>query len=270
VYQYKQPIGRKAVVVGAELISLSTVMTLAHAGIEIARVVTEFPQHQMYFPYSLAKGLILDWQHHTPIAACSRVSQIFGRKRVEAVELVHEFSGETEMIDCDTVVFTGDWIPEHELARLGSLTLDPATRGPQIDPYFRTSETGVFAAGNVLRGAETADIAGLEGRTAAHSIHRFLEQEPWAEQTLPLKVEGGIAWISPNAISFPLLSRQLKAFRFRVKQFCRNAEVQVWQAKQLVHYQKFPTLRPNQSAFLDARWVSAVNPTAGPLQILLI
>lgn len=269
VYQYGQPVGRRAVVVGAELISLSTVMTLAHAGIEIVRVVTEHPRDQIYFPYSLFKWIVLDVKHRTPVASHSRVSQILGRKRVEAIELTHLASGETEVIDCDTVVFTGNWIPEHELARLGSLTINPATRGPQVDTEFRTSASGVFAAGNVLRGAETADIAALEGRSAAHSIYRFLEQGTWMTNTLPFKVEGDLAWISPNAVSFPLPSRLPKFFRFRVNQFCRNAQVEVRQGKRLLHRQRFQMLCPNQSSLLSARWLSTVDPLAGPLELLL-
>jgi NADPH-dependent 2,4-dienoyl-CoA reductase/sulfur reductase-like enzyme len=267
VYQYGQPVGRKAVVVGAELISLSTVMTLAHAGIKITRMVTEYPQHQIYFPYSFVKRLVLDWQQRTPLIPRCRVSEIFGRKRVEAIALTHLDSGKTEIIDCDTVVFTGNWIPDHELARLGGLAMNPATRGPQIDSYFRTSAPGIFAAGNVLRGAEPADIAALEGRNAARSIYYFLEQGTWAEQSIPLKVEGAIAWISPNAISFPLNISQPKAFHFRVNQFCRSVEVQIYQGNQLLHHQRFKALQPNQSARLNANWLSTVDPLAGSLQI---
>lgn len=267
VYQYGQPVGRKAVVIGAELISLSTVMTLAHAGIEVTRVVTEFPQHQIYFPYSFVKWIVLDWQQHTPIATRTRVSEILGRKRVEAIALTHLDSGKTEIVDCDTVVFTGNWIPDHELARLGSLVIDPATRGPQIDGSFRTSAPGVFAAGNILRGAEPADIAALEGRAVAGSIHQFLEQGIWAEQTLPLKTEGAIAWVSPNAIAFPLNSNQHRKLRFRVNQFCHQAEVEIRQGNQLLYKQRFQKLCVNQSAELSTNWLSKIDPISVPLQI---
>jgi len=232
-------------------------------------VVTEFPRHQIYFPYSLFKWLVLDWQNRTPIASHSRVSQIMGRRRVEAIELTHLETGETEVVECDTVVFTGNWIPDHELARLGALTINPATQGPQVDAEFRTSASGVFAAGNVLRGAETADIAALEGRSAARSIYRFLEQGTWVESTLPLKLEGAIAWISPNAISFPLPDPLPKSLRFRVNQFCHNADISVRQGKRVLHHQRYQWLGPNQSAALSACWLSDVDPLAGPIEILL-
>jgi thioredoxin reductase len=47
-------------------------------------------------------------------------------------------------------VFTGDFVPDHELARRGGLVLDPDTRGPVVDGTLHTSRPGVFAAGGVL------------------------------------------------------------------------------------------------------------------------
>ena len=41
--------------------------------------------------------------------------------------------GTAEVVECDTVVFTGDWMPDHELARLGGLTIDHGTAAPSVD-----------------------------------------------------------------------------------------------------------------------------------------
>jgi thioredoxin reductase len=109
----------------------------------------------------------------TPIILNTRISNILGQKRVEAVELTHA-TGQTETVECDTVIFTGNWIPEHELARLGGLEINPLTRGPKIDAEFRSSVGGIFVAGNLLRGVETADHCALEGTQAGKSIARYL------------------------------------------------------------------------------------------------
>jgi len=47
-------------------------------------------------------------------------------------------------------VFTGDFVPDHELARRGGLVPDPDTRGPAVDGTLHTSRPGAFAAGGVL------------------------------------------------------------------------------------------------------------------------
>jgi len=54
-------------------------------------------------------------------------------------------TGARSTIDCDTVITTGDWIPDHELARTGGIELDPATRGPLVNANLQTTTPGVFA-----------------------------------------------------------------------------------------------------------------------------
>lgn len=169
VYQEGLPVGKRAVIVGAELVSLSALMTLMHAGVKCVIMTTEQRRHQIEFPYIVMKWTLADIISRTPIATNTRISNIFGRKRVEGIELV-DANGQTRYVECDTVVFTGNWIPEHELARLGGLEIDPVTLGPRVDSGFRSSVPGVFAAGNLLRGAEAADHCALEGKRAAKSI----------------------------------------------------------------------------------------------------
>ena len=100
---------------------------------------------------------------------------IHGRDRVR---VRHRASTSTPAcaatIDCDTVVTTGDWIPDHELARTGGLDLDPATRGPVVDAALRTSRPGVFAVGNLVHPVDTADGAALDGRHVASAVQAWL------------------------------------------------------------------------------------------------
>jgi L-2-hydroxyglutarate oxidase LhgO len=43
VYEHHLPVGKRAVIVGAEIVSLSVVTTLLHAGVKVMRMVTELP-----------------------------------------------------------------------------------------------------------------------------------------------------------------------------------------------------------------------------------
>lgn len=174
VYQEKLPVGKKAIIVGAELVSLSALLTLMHAGVECEMMVTAQSQHQIEFPYIVMKWALADLITRTPIIQNTKISAIFGKKRVEGIE-ISDKNGQKRIVECDTVIFTGDWIPEHELARLGGLEIDPVTRGPRINTEFHSSVKGIFAAGNLLRGVETADHCALEGKRAAKGIHSFLK-----------------------------------------------------------------------------------------------
>jgi len=175
LYQEHLPVGKRAVIIGAELVSLSALMSLMGAGIKCEMMVTEENSHQIEFPYVVMKWALADIISRTPIVTHTQVTNIFGQKRVEAVELTHK-DGSKRVVECDTVIFTGNWIPEHELARLGGLEINPRTKGPVIDKNFRSSVEGVFVAGNLLRGVETADRCALEGQRAAREITSTLRR----------------------------------------------------------------------------------------------
>lgn len=140
-------------------------------------MVTELPSYQFYLPIFLpAKIWYADILTRTKILTNKKVVNVLGRERVEGIEIRELENGRIETLECDTVIFNGDWIPENELARRGGVETLKPWMGPQVDGAFRTSQMGEFAAGNLLRGVETADWAALEGRAAARSIARWLEK----------------------------------------------------------------------------------------------
>ncbi|MBC7876211.1 MAG: FAD-dependent oxidoreductase [Anaerolineales bacterium] len=175
VYQEKLPIGKHAVIIGAELVSLSALMTLMHADVKCEMMVTEEKHHQIEFPYIAMKWAIADIITRTPIITETKITNIFGKKRVEGIEITDK-NGKTKYVECDTVIFTGNWIPENELSRTGGLEINPTTRGPVIDKSFHSTVRGVFVAGNLIRGVETADHCALEGKWAAQAIASYIKQ----------------------------------------------------------------------------------------------
>jgi thioredoxin reductase len=268
VYEHHQRIGNRAVIVGAELVSLSAIMALADARAKVVAMVTASPDHQIYFPYTPAKWYLMDLIQRVPLITYARVSNIMGHQRVEVIEITHTDTGRRETIACDTVVFTGDWIPEHELARRGGLAIDPGTRGPQVDTALRTSMRGVFAAGNLLRGAETADVCALEGQHTAHSIEQFLAHGIWRKRAVSIRVESPIAWISPNAIT-PLGNKDKPDdLLFRVREFCKAGEIQVCQDNTVLYRQRIRDLQTGKTHRLSTSWLGTVNPDGERLQIV--
>jgi len=270
VDQQHLPVGKRAVIVGAELVSLSALLTLKHAGLSVAAFVTELPHHQLYFPYLPAKWLFADLLYRTPIRTNLQVSNIFGSRRVEGVELTDVRSGQKQLLECDTVVFTGDWIPDHDLARLGGLALDSGTRGPQIDAAFHTSVRGVFAAGNLLHGAETADTCALEGQRVAEPIQTFLKTGHWSYASLPMKVEPPLSWVFPNVIPISSKTPMTDYFAFRAAEFRKNVQVTVQQGTRKLYTQTFRQLTPNESQHLNSSWLSAVDYSGEPLQVSVV
>jgi thioredoxin reductase len=158
-------VGNRAVIVGAEHVSFSAILTLAHIGCRSVAMVTPLPRHQSYGVLKVAAATL----RRVPVITGVDIAEIVGRRRVERVVLT---DGRT--IECDTVVFTGDWIPDHELARRSGLTMNPTTRGPSVDTTFRTSRDNVFAIGNLVHKVASADRCALDGKAVAAEVVRSI------------------------------------------------------------------------------------------------
>jgi thioredoxin reductase len=264
VYLQGLPAGRRALVVGAEHVSFSAIMTLAHGGARAVALTTELDRHQSVAAFRL--GALA--RYRVPVWTRTRVSAIRGRPRVEEVELTDLDRGGTRTVACDTVVFTADWIPDHELAVMANLELDPLTRGPAVDAALRTSVPGVFAAGNLLHGAEQADVAALSGRHAAAAVARYLEDRSWPSRRVPIVCEPPLGWIAPNAISgadAPPRGRfALRASRFVVGRRA-SARVHVTQDGRTLWSGRVARLMPGRSARLPYDWVRDADTDGEPV-----
>ncbi len=267
VYEYHLPVGKRAVIVGAEIVSLSAVLTLMHAGVKVVNMITELPRHQLYMPIFLpAKILYADVLARAKVITNAKVANILGKERIRGLEIRDLKTGAIEFIECDTVVFTGDWIPENELARRGEVeTLKPSL-GPQVDGAFRTSQIGVFAAGNVLRGVETADWAAMEGRAAARPVARWLDKAQWSASRLGVECEAPIAWICPNVLSPDV---RVDGFRFWSKEFRQDATLQLKQGGRVLYEKRIRWLKANVALSLSSEWVEKVNYSGEAVKLVI-
>ncbi|WP_019884097.1 NAD(P)/FAD-dependent oxidoreductase [Streptomyces purpureus] len=261
VHLYGQPVGRRAVVVGAEPVAYHAVRTLRRAGARVVALVTEQPRGAWAGTAGRAGGGVL--AAPPPVLTGTAVTELLGRGRLSGVRIRHA-DGRTGVVGCDTVVFTGDWIPDHELARYGGLALDPGTRGPAVDASFRTSEPGVFAVGNVLRGVERAAVAAAEGAAAADQVLAHLSGAPWPVLGPPLVVRAPLVWVSPNRVTGAGAGRML----LRSGAPLVNPVVTVDQDGARLHRARvLGPVSPWRSMRLPLRWTARVGLDGGPVVI---
>ena len=250
------PVGRRAVVVGAEHVSFSALLTLGHAGTRVAGMATDLPHHQSVALAPAAAAL----RYRAPVWTRTAVAAIHGRARVEAVELVDLDSGAAREVECDTVVFTGDWIPDHELAVTGQVPLDPGTRGPRVDTALRTARPGVFAAGNLLHGAEPADVAALDGRHAAESLAGWLASDgDWPAAPVPIVCQAPLGWIAPNAVGASAEPPPRGRFALRSTEFLRGVELEARQGGRVLWRGRLRRIVPGRSVGLPGGWIASVD-----------
>ncbi|MGW0634965.1 NAD(P)/FAD-dependent oxidoreductase [Nocardia salmonicida] len=199
VHLQHRGVGRRAVIVGAELVSWSAVLTLRHAGCRPVLMTSRYSSPESYGAFNIAGRAFL----RVPVATRTRVVRVIGHGSVEGVEIEDLETGARRVIECDTVVFTGDWIPDHELARSAGIVLDPATNGPLVDTGLRTSQSGIFAAGNMLHPVDTADIAALDGSFVADRVAEYLNGTPFPphdDGTLRILAAPPFRWAAPGLL----------------------------------------------------------------------
>lgn len=163
----QKPFARPAIV-GSELVAFSALLTCRHAGIRPVAMIEAGPR-----PVALAPAALLARAMGVPFLARTSVEAILGRDRVE--RLVLAGAGGRREIEADGVIVSGVFRPEATLLAASHLAVDPASRGPEIDPYGRLSDPAFFAAGNVLRPVETAGWCWSEGVAAAGAIVAALD-----------------------------------------------------------------------------------------------
>ncbi|AZM91921.1 FAD-dependent oxidoreductase [Streptomyces sp. W1SF4] len=247
LHAYAQPVGRRAVLVGAEPVSRHAARALRRAGTQAVAMLTEHP-----------RGTALPG---VPLLTRTTVTALHGRGRLTGVAVRHQ-DGRAGVIACDTVVFTGDWIPDHELARRGGITLDPGTRGPCVDPAFRTTTPGVFAIGNALHGAEPAATAAAEGTAAAPAVLAHLTGTPWPTPGPRLLPESPLTWITPNHLPTPATRPLL----LRATTPLTTPLLQAHQDGRPLWHHRFPThVPPSRSLHLPPGWTRRIDGEGGPV-----
>lgn len=186
---------RRPLIVGTELVSVSSLLTCRNIGAKPVAMIESRNQPTVR-PISMWLPRLLG----IPVRYGTHLVDIKGRSRVEAVTLLCP-DGTHDDIACDGVLFTGSFKPEASLAHSVGLDIDAGTGGPVIDQFARTSEPRIFAAGNILHPVETAGWSWREGRRVGGFVADDLNGRlPAADRAIRLKPGPGIRYVVPQRI----------------------------------------------------------------------
>lgn len=107
-----------------------------------------------------------------PLMLSHTVTSINGRERVESVTVApvdENFVPDMEkqqVITCDTVLISTGLIPENELTKAAEIVMSAKTGGPEVNEFYQTSQSSVFACGNVLHVTGLVDDVTTESENA--------------------------------------------------------------------------------------------------------
>ena len=253
VHLHHRSPGQRAVIVGAEHVSYSAVMTLAEGGCRTVAMVTDLSKHTTFEAFDRYARL----RYRFPVLTESFISDIRGRSRVTHADVTNRVTGSTHTVQCDTVVFTGSWITDNELASRHHVAIDPASSGVIVDAGFRSRLPGVFAAGNVVHPAETSDVCSSEGRHVARSVLGWLQSRSWPAHPIALQATPPLRWVAPGCLTDhqpPPGSR----FVMRSDLFKRAPRLTVTQGRRELWRGRAPSLVPDRPVSLTSEWLTEV------------
>jgi hypothetical protein len=119
-----------------------------------------------------------------------------------------------------------------------------------------------------VHAAETADVAALSGRHAAHAAHAFLGGRAWPEAPpLAIVAEPPIRWVAPSAVAADVRSVPHGHFLIRVDRFLDAPEIEVRQDARVLARQRYRRLAPARSIHLDAAWLDAAAADGPPIVV---
>jgi NADPH-dependent 2,4-dienoyl-CoA reductase/sulfur reductase-like enzyme len=186
---------RRPVIVGTELVGLSAISTCRKHGMSPAAIVEANAHASAPWPLRLYPRLL-----GIPVHFGAGIADVAGRSRVESVSL-RLGDGTLRRIDCDGIIFTGQFVGEGTLAQFAGIATDTVGGGPVVDNFGRTSDPVTFAVGNLAHPAETAGWCFREGRRIARIVAEDLRgRTPRGAATTALVSRSGVKFTVPGRI----------------------------------------------------------------------
>ncbi len=189
----------RPLIVGSELVSFSALLTCRHAGIKPVAMIETQAQVTAWRGAALLPRLL-----GTRLLLRTSLQAIHGEERVTAVT-IRDARGELISLECDGVIFSGNFVSESSLVRASHLELDAASGGPRVDQYGRCSDEDYFACGNMLHPVDTAAWCWAEGLRTAACVRASLEGKlATSGRRLEISCESpAIRYFTPQDIVLP-------------------------------------------------------------------
>ncbi|MBQ9710043.1 MAG: FAD-dependent oxidoreductase [Clostridia bacterium] len=260
--------GKRVVILGSGDIGLIMARRMTLEGAKVLAVCEIMPQTS-----GLKRNIAqcLD-DFGIPLYLNHTVTKIEGDERVTGVvvskvdENRKPIAGTEIHFDCDTVLFSVGLIPENELTKGAGIELSRGTRGAVVTQSRETSESGVFACGNVLQVHDLVDFVSEEAEIAGVSAARYILGGEVKRDAVEVKNGKNILYVCPQLID-KSVGGKVKLF-FRVTDTFKAPTVTVRCGNGAVQTKKLKVAVPGemQSIVLSEETVRGLN---GSVEVLV-
>ncbi|MFZ2603941.1 MAG: FAD-dependent oxidoreductase [Candidatus Omnitrophota bacterium] len=169
--------GKEIVIVGSGDIGLIMARRLILEGAKVNAVVEIEAQSR-----GLVRNMVQCIEDFAiPIYFNHKISKIYGKSRVEKVDIVRvdgnfkEIPGTKFEIKCDTILISVGLIPENELIEMAGVIIDKKTNTPVSKELNKTSIPGIFACGNSFKVYDIVDSVTRDSLIAGRLAAEYLK-----------------------------------------------------------------------------------------------
>lgn len=134
---------KRPLIVGTEIVSFSALLTCRKGGIKPVAMIEENSKPSVRWPIHYGAFVF-----GTKLFLNTKIHKIIGNQRVESV-ILENSGGLQKPIECDGVLFTGQFTPESSLVCMSHIEFDPENFSPIINDKGRCSDPAYYVAGNV-------------------------------------------------------------------------------------------------------------------------
>jgi NADPH-dependent 2,4-dienoyl-CoA reductase/sulfur reductase-like enzyme len=170
--------GKKVVILGSGDIGLIMARRMTLEGAQVKMVCELMP-----YPGGLNRNIVQCLKDFDiPLRLGHTVVNIHGKARLEGVTIAKvdekgkAIADTHEFVECDTLLLSVGLIPENEISRDASITIDDVTAGPVVNESAETSVPGIFACGNVVYVHDLVDNVTNNGYIAGRNAARYLKE----------------------------------------------------------------------------------------------
>ncbi len=218
--------GKKVVILGSGDIGLIMARRMTLEGSKVEAVCELMP-----YSGGLTRNIVqcLD-DFGIPLLLSHTVTKIHGDKRVTGVTICEvdenrrPIPGKERYIECDTLLLSVGLIPENELSKKASVTLDPITSGAVVNGNRETTVPGIFACGNVLHVHDLVDFVSDEAEIAGNAAADYIMgKNVQSSKRIKLSAGFGVRYTVPQIVD---AAEDTKVF-FRVTDVFRKVKILV-------------------------------------------
>lgn len=220
-------VGKRVVILGSGDIGLIMARRMTLEGAKVLACVELMP-----YSGGLQRNIVQCLNDFDiPLYLSHTIIDIKGKNRVEGVTVAtvgpdrKPVPGTEMYFDCDTVLLSVGLIPENELTRTAGIEMDPRTNGAVVFENMETSESGIFACGNVVHVHDLVDFVTGESQRAGKAAAEYvLNGEKDRNECIELETNSNIGYTVPQKIR---RSAEKAEIFFRVRRIFEKSSITV-------------------------------------------